>query len=194
MTDYFDYAVRLLPGLAILGGLLGARLQVLENRRVAANTIAKNHYREFLELLLKNADIAYAGVNDESFSLLRKDPAKYRRYRMLFTNMVFAMQEIYLAMDMEKNQHWKQTVINFVALFRCLIISDETFPPSLRAGLDPVTIFGALDDHERLLRRLVQAGLPLDADGSAPGPAEASTVISDDADPISGEGPTADTD
>jgi hypothetical protein len=71
MTDYFDYAVRLLPGLAILGGLLGARLQVLENRRVAANTIAKNYYREFLELLLKNADIAYAGVNDESFSLLR---------------------------------------------------------------------------------------------------------------------------
>jgi hypothetical protein len=25
MTDYFDYAVRLLPGLAILGGLVGAR-------------------------------------------------------------------------------------------------------------------------------------------------------------------------
>ena len=71
------------------------------------------------------------------------------------------------------------------------------FTPVLRlerAGLDPVTIFGALDDHERLLRRLVQAGLPLDAEGSAPLPAEASTVISDDADPISGEGPTADTD
>ena len=53
------------------------------------------------------------------------------------------------------------------------------FTPVLRlerAGLDPVTIFGALDDHERLLRRLVQAGLPLDADGSAPRPAEASTV------------------
>jgi hypothetical protein len=75
--------------------------------------------------------------------------------------------------------------------------AEVVFTPVLRlerAGLDPVTIFGALDDHERLLRRLVQAGLPLDADGSAPRPAEASTAISDDADPISGEGPTADTD
>jgi hypothetical protein len=71
------------------------------------------------------------------------------------------------------------------------------FTPVLRlerAGLDPVTIFGALDDHERLLRRLVQAGLPLDADGSSPRPEEASSVVSDDADPISGEVPTADTD
>jgi hydroxymethylpyrimidine pyrophosphatase-like HAD family hydrolase len=140
MIDYFDYAVRLLPGLAIVGGLVGARLQILENRRVAANTIAKNHYREFLELLLKNADIAYGGVNDESFSLLRKDPAKYRRYRMLFTNMVFAMQEMYFAMDIENNEHWKRTVINFITLFKCLIISDEEFPPSLRAGLHPAFV------------------------------------------------------
>jgi hypothetical protein len=61
------------------------------------------------------------------------------------------------------------------------------FTPVLRlerAGLDPVTVFGALDDHERLLRRLVQAGLPLDAAAAASG----------DGDAISGEGPTADTD
>jgi hypothetical protein len=61
------------------------------------------------------------------------------------------------------------------------------FTPVLRlerAGLDPVTVFGGLDDHERLLRRLVHAGLPLDAVAAAAG----------DADAISGEGPTADTD
>ena len=61
------------------------------------------------------------------------------------------------------------------------------FTPVLRlerAGLDPVTVFGALDDHERLLRRLVHAGLPLDALAAAAG----------DADAVSGEGPTADTD
>ena len=61
------------------------------------------------------------------------------------------------------------------------------FTPVLRlerAGLDPVTVFGALDDHERLLRRLVRAGLPLEAVAAAAG----------DADSISGEGPTADTD
>lgn len=61
------------------------------------------------------------------------------------------------------------------------------FTPVLRlerAGLDPVTVFGALDDHERLLRRLVHAGLPLDPVAAAAG----------DADAVSGEGPTADTD
>jgi hypothetical protein len=61
------------------------------------------------------------------------------------------------------------------------------FTPVLRlerAGLDPVTVFGALDDQERLLRRLVHAGLPLDAVAAAAG----------DADAVSGEGPTADTD
>jgi len=159
MIDYFDYAVRLLPGLAIVGGLVGARLQILENRRVAANTIAKNHYREFLELLLANADIAYAGVTDESFSLLRKDLPKYRRYRMLFTNMVFAMQEIYLAMDMEKNQHWKLTVMNFVTLFRCLIISDETFPPSLRAGLDSAFVSFMLESASNQEHAMAVAGI-----------------------------------
>jgi len=59
------------------------------------------------------------------------------------------------------------------------------FTPVLRlerAGLDPVTIFGALDDHERLLRRLVEAGLPLEGAGSA-----AAGSISD-------EVPRADTD
>jgi hypothetical protein len=78
---------------------------------------------------------------------------------MLFTNMVFAMQEIYLAMDMEKNQHWKQTVINFVALFRCLIISDETFPPSLRAGLDPVFVAFMMETASKQEHAMAAAGV-----------------------------------
>jgi hypothetical protein len=72
------------------------------------------------------------------------------------------------------------------------------FTPVLRlerAGLDTVTIFGALDDHERLLRRLVQAGLPLDAVGSAAaGSSDVSAAPAGLADAISGEAPTADTD
>jgi hypothetical protein len=72
------------------------------------------------------------------------------------------------------------------------------FTPVLRlerAGLDPVTIFGALDDHERLLRRLVHAGLPLDADGAAAsGSSEVSAAPAEGGDAISGEAPTADRD
>jgi hypothetical protein len=71
------------------------------------------------------------------------------------------------------------------------------FTPVLRlerAGLDTVTIFGALDDHERLLRRLVHAGLPLDEAGAGSGKSEVSTASGDGVDAFSAAGPTADTD
>lgn len=71
------------------------------------------------------------------------------------------------------------------------------FTPVLRlerAGLDTVTVFGGLDDHESLLRRLVHAGLPLDADGGACGSSEVSAAPAEGADAISGEAPRADTD
>ena len=66
------------------------------------------------------------------------------------------------------------------------------FTPVLRlerAGLDTVTIFGALDDRARLLQRLVQAGLPLE--GRV---ASEAAAASDFAEAISAEEPTADTD
>jgi hypothetical protein len=66
------------------------------------------------------------------------------------------------------------------------------FTPVLRldrAGIDTVTIFGALDDRARLLQRLVHAGLPLE-DRVASEAAD----VPDFADAISGEEPTADTD
>ena len=71
------------------------------------------------------------------------------------------------------------------------------FTPVLRlerAGLEAVTIFGGLDDHERLLRHLVHAGLPLDAYGGACGSSEVSAAPAEGADAISGEAPRADTD
>jgi hypothetical protein len=72
------------------------------------------------------------------------------------------------------------------------------FTPVLRlerAGLDTVTIFGALDDHARLLRRLVHAGLPLDeAVASSRSRSEVSTASVDGVAVFSGAGPTTDTD
>src|SRR5260221_6345364 len=53
------------------------------------------------------------------------------------------------------------------------------FTPVLRlerAGLDPVTIFGSLDDRDLLLPRLVPAGLPLRAQEAAPSATETSAA------------------
>jgi len=64
------------------------------------------------------------------------------------------------------------------------------FTPVLRierAGRDPVTIFGALDDRAGLIARLMEAGLPVDLAPSA----EPATST---AEPLSGEAPTAGTD
>jgi hypothetical protein len=137
ISNLLDTFIKILPGLAILGGLIGAKIQLNANKRQTQITIAKNHYREMLELFLKNSDVLYRGAKDDDFSALVKDTPNYRRYRMLFTNMVFALQEIYFALDIEKDMHWKYTIANFISLFRCLIISDEAFPPSVRATLDP---------------------------------------------------------
>jgi hypothetical protein len=69
------------------------------------------------------------------------------------------------------------------------------FTPVLRlerAGLDPVTIFGSLDDRDLLLHRLVRAGLPLDAEETAPSATDTSAATA--ADSLSAEKPTRDTD
>lgn len=75
--------------------------------------------------------------------------------------------------------------------------ADVAFTPLLRlerAGLDTVTIFGSLDDRELLLRRLVRAGLPLDAEEDAASATETSAATAAGTDSLSAEKPTRDTD
>jgi hypothetical protein len=48
-----------------------------------------------LEVFSNNTDILYLGQNPTSFAELKKDVPRYRRYRMLFTLMGFALQETY---------------------------------------------------------------------------------------------------
>jgi hypothetical protein len=136
LMSWFDYFVRLLPALAVIGGLIGARMQLAENRRQNSIAIAKNYYREMLELFQNNTDILYAGINEEAMSRLEEDLANYRRYRLLFTNMIFALQEVYLALDIDHNEHWRNTVSNFVLLFKYFIISEVRFTAGMRATLD----------------------------------------------------------
>ena len=75
--------------------------------------------------------------------------------------------------------------------------ADVAFTPLLRlerAGLDTVMIFGSLDDRELLLRRLVRAGLPLDAEEDAASATETSAATAAGTDSLSAEKPTRDTD
>src|SRR6476660_10411076 len=76
---------------------------------------------------LRNSDILYLGSNPTSFAALKKDIPRYRRYRTLFTLMSFAMQELYLAMDLKREKNWEHMIRVFISLFRSLILSPEDY-------------------------------------------------------------------
>ena len=52
-TEIIDYLIRLAPAASIVGGILAARVQLRNNRQLNAETIAKNHFREMLEVFSK---------------------------------------------------------------------------------------------------------------------------------------------
>jgi hypothetical protein len=136
-SEIIEFLLKLAPAASIVGGIFAARVQLRNNRQINAETIAKNHYREMLELFLKNTDIVYLGSNTTSFSELKKDIPRYRRYRMLFTLMVFAMQELYLAMDLKHEKNWEHMIRMFNSLFRHFILSPEDFTPYMQQALKP---------------------------------------------------------
>ena len=136
-SEIIDFLLKLAPAASIVGGIFAARVQLRNHRQINAETIAKNHYREMLELFLKNADIVYLGSNPTSYSELKKDIPRFRRYRMLFTLMVFAMQELYLAMDMKREKNWEHMIRMFNTLFKQFILSPEDFTPYMQQALKP---------------------------------------------------------
>ena len=71
-TEIIDYLIKLAPAASIVGGIFAARAQLRNNRRINAERIAKNHYREMLDAFLTNADIVYLGLNPASFAELKK--------------------------------------------------------------------------------------------------------------------------
>ncbi len=163
--DYFDVVAKLLPGTVFIAVLIAARLQILAASRATATTIAKNHYRKMLGLFLKHSEILYRGATNEALASLQQDPPNYRKYRMLFTNMAFATQELYFAIDLEKQPHWNRTIANFIALFRGFINRDEAFSPPIRATLHPDFLRFMLDvaskqEHPSAQTNLVEAFSP----------------------------------
>jgi hypothetical protein len=136
-AEIIDYLIKLAPAASIIGGIFAARAQLRNNRRINAETIAKNHYREMLDAFLKNADIVYLGTNPVAIAELKKDIPRYRRYRLLFTLMVFAMQEIYLTMDLKREKNWEHVIRVFISLFKHFILSPEDFTPYQQPSLTP---------------------------------------------------------
>jgi hypothetical protein len=133
---WLDWIAKLLPAAAIIVAVFVARMQLRAARRATAMTIAKNHYRKMLAIFQENTDILYSGTSAESLEALKKERDKYLRYRMLFTNMSFACQELFLVVDIEKDKHWANTLRIFSALFGGFINSDE-FSPTMQATLHP---------------------------------------------------------
>jgi hypothetical protein len=131
-TEIIDFLLKLAPAASIVGGILAARVQLKNNRQINAETIAKNHYREMLDAFLKNTDILLLGSNAAAFAELKKDIPRYRRYRMLFTLMAFAMQELYLAMDLKREKNWEHMIRVFISLFKHFILSPEDYTPYMQ--------------------------------------------------------------
>ncbi len=136
-NEIIEFFLKLAPAASIVGGIFAARAQLRNNRQINAETIAKNHYREMLGAFLKNTDILFLGTNSTSFTELKKDIPRYRRYRMLFTLMVFAMQELYQAMDLRRENNWEHTIRVFISLFKHFILSPEDYTPYQQKVLTP---------------------------------------------------------
>jgi hypothetical protein len=136
-AEIIDLLVKLSPAASIVGGLLAARHQLRNARRLNQETIAKNHYREMLEVFLKNTDILYLGTREDSYKELKAQVPKYRRYRMLFTIMGFAMQELYLSIDRKEDSNWLHMCRMFVSMFRHFILCEEDFTPFMQKSLNP---------------------------------------------------------
>jgi hypothetical protein len=134
---WLDWATKLLPAIAIIVVVLVARTQLRAARRATAITIAKTHFRKMLVLFLENTDILYGGTTPERFAELKADTSAYLRYRMLSTNMTFACQEMFLAIDIEKEKHWGNALRALISLFREFLNSSEDLNPFMWSTLHP---------------------------------------------------------
>ena len=132
-----DFLVKLAPAASIVAAILAARITYKNNRKLNAETIAKNHYRQMLEIFLQNSDILLLGANAKAFEELKLDIPRYRRYRMLFAIMSFAMQELYLSVDLKREKNWEHMIRVFASLFKYFILSEADFPPYMQQSRDP---------------------------------------------------------
>ena len=142
-----DLIAKLLPAGAILSAVFVARAQMGAVRRASAVTIAKNHYREALELFIKNSDIIFLGTKEESYLQLTENVPLMRRYRWLANTALFALQELYnvFVVGDQKDPYWGRTIIIIASVFRCHLLSQEHFPDYIRSGYNPAFLKYVVD-------------------------------------------------
>lgn len=147
MTEIVDILAKFFPALAIVAGLVGARVQIRGAQRATAMTIAKNHYRETLELFTKNSDVAFLGSKEESYRALVANVPLMRRFRWLFVTAMFALQELYnvFVVGDKKDPYWARTIIVIGSVFRCHLLSQENFPDYIRSGYNPAFLKYVVD-------------------------------------------------
>lgn len=117
-------AVKLTPAVSIVGGLLAARAQLRNNRRLNAEMIAKNHFRKMLREFRRQPDLLFAGITQSALEDLRPNIPKYRRYALLYATCMFSMQEVFLAIDLKKEKNWANTIRNFCSIFKPFLQTD----------------------------------------------------------------------
>ena len=135
--DVFDVLIKLSPALTIIAGLFAAQVQWKRQQRLNALLIAKNHYRDMLEQLMRNAQLLARGSTPELLDDLRRDPVEFSRYTLLFAQVAFALQEIYFATDPVHQKHWAQVIKVFLEPFRYFVKSDAGFTDRMVTSVDP---------------------------------------------------------
>ena len=145
--DVFDVLIKLSPALTIIFGLFAAQVQWRRQQHLNALLIAKNHYREMLDQLTRNASLLSRGTTPELLENLREDAVEYGRYKLLFAQVSFALQEIFFATDPVKEKHWAQVIRLFFEPFR-LFMQSEEFSDRMESSVDPrfSAFLGALWD------------------------------------------------
>ncbi len=123
-SELTDVAVKLAPALSILGGILAARAQLKNNRRINAEMIAKDHFRRMLREFSKQPELLFAGLTEAALDELRSNPPLYRRYAMMYAICMFSMQEVFLAIDIKREKNWANTIRNFCAIFKPFLMTD----------------------------------------------------------------------
>lgn len=135
-SDVLDVLIKLSPALTIIVGLFAAQVQWRRQRHLNAQLIAKNHYRKMLEQLTKHTALLARGYTPELLEELREDRIEYGRYKFLFAQVSFALQEIYFATDPAHEKHWGQVIRLFFDLFQPFMQSQE-FKERMAISVDP---------------------------------------------------------
>jgi hypothetical protein len=171
-ADVLEFvAVKLTPAVSIVGGLLAARAQLRNNRRLNAEMIAKNHFRKMLREFRRQPDLLFAGITEPALEALRSNIPEYRRYALLYATCMFSMQEVFLAIDLKKENNWANTIRNFCSIFKPFLQTDGA---AFEVDVDPAFLAWvreAVKDFEHPFAHLSMPTLHPKADGPPSRPA-----------------------